>query len=236
MIVNNSNANIDLRKKYKNVVWLSQTVKPRNVTTYTNWLDSGILPVKTKKNKYTDFEVCIEMLIKGSSKEECEITMSKLLNDFDSGELELDDMQFIYDFDFKSEEKEIVKRWLYSYKINLTAYSKKGMQQTINFTGQEKSFNCGGTSVSPATLTITSGIALASLTIEGLTDEAITIKDINRNSKLILDAEKCVVTENDINILEKTDLWEFPKVVPGINTIKLSTDCIVQIQYRPHYK
>ena len=61
------------------------------------------------------------MLIKGSSKEECEITMSKLLNDFDSGELELDDMQFIYDFDFKSEEKEIVKRWLYSYKINLTA-------------------------------------------------------------------------------------------------------------------
>ena len=49
MIVNNSNANIDLRKKYKNVVWLSQTVKPRNVTTYTNWLDSGILPVKTKK-------------------------------------------------------------------------------------------------------------------------------------------------------------------------------------------
>lgn len=162
--------------------------------------------------------------------------MSKLLNDFDSGELELDDMQFIYDFDFKSEEKEIVKRWLYSYKINLTSYSKKGMHQAINFTGQEKSFNCNGTSVSPAILTITSNVALASLTIEGLTNEAITIKDINRNSKLILDAEKCVVTENDINILDKTDLWEFPKVVPGTNTIKLSTACIVQIQYRPHYK
>ena len=51
MIVNG----IDLKKKYSNVVWLSQTIKPRNVTTYTNWLDSGILPVKTKKNKYTDF-------------------------------------------------------------------------------------------------------------------------------------------------------------------------------------
>lgn len=45
MIVNG----IDLKKKYSNVVWLSQTIKPRNVTTYTNWLDSGILPVKTKK-------------------------------------------------------------------------------------------------------------------------------------------------------------------------------------------
>lgn len=75
-------------------------------------------------------------------------------------------MQFIYDFDFKSEEKEIVKRWLYSYKINLTSYSKKGMHQAINFTGQEKSFNCNGTSVSPAILTITSNVALASLTIE----------------------------------------------------------------------
>ena len=61
MIVNKSNANIDLRKKYKNVTWLSQTVKPRNVVTYVDWLAESFLPAKSKPNRYTDFEICKEM-------------------------------------------------------------------------------------------------------------------------------------------------------------------------------
>lgn len=236
MIVNKSNANIDLRKKYKNVVWLSQTVKPRNVVTYVDWLEESFLPAKSKLNRYTDFEICIEMLVKGKSKEECELTMSSIMSDFDSGELQLDNMNLTYDFDFKSEDRELVKRWLYSYKINLNAYSKKGILRTVEFTGKEKTLVMEGTTKSPAIVTITPDIALVSLTIKGITDEAITIKDIARNAKIVIDGQNCTITENDRNILDKTDLWEFPRLMPGKNIITLDNSCSVKIDYRAFYR
>lgn len=236
MIVNNSNANIDLRKKYKNVTWLSQTVKPRNVVTYVDWLEESFLPAKSKSNRYTDFEICIEMLVKGKSKEECELTMSSIMSDFDSGELQLDNMNFTYDFDFKSEDRELVKRWLYSYKINLNAYSKKGILRTVEFTGKEKTLVMEGTSKSPAIVTITPDIALVNLTVTGITDEAITIKDIARNAKVVIDGQNCTITENGQNILDKTDLWEFPRLMPGKNIITLDNSCSVKVDYRAFYR
>ncbi len=236
MIVNKSNANIDLRKKYKNVTWLSQTVKPRNVVTYVDWLAENFLPAKSKPNRYTDFEICIEMLVKGKSKEECELTMSSIMSDFDSGELQLDNMNFTYDFDFKSEDRELVKRWLYSYKINLNAYSKKGILRTVEFTGKEKTILMEGTSKSPAIVTITPDIALVNLTVTGITDEAITIKDIARNAKVVIDGQNCTITENGQNILDKTDLWEFPRLMPGKNIITLDNSCSVKVDYRAFYR
>lgn len=236
MIVNKSNANIDLRKKYKNVTWLSQTVKPRNVVTYVEWLAESFLPAKSKPNRYTDFEICIEMLVKGKSKEECELTMSSIMSDFDSGELQLDNMNFTYDFDFKSEDRELVKRWLYSYKINLNAYSKKGILRTVEFTGKEKTILMEGTSKSPAIVTITPDIALVNLTVTGITDEAITIKDIARNAKVVIDGQNCTITENGQNILDKTDLWEFPRLMPGKNIITLDNSCSVKVDYRAFYR
>lgn len=236
MIVNNSNANIDLRKKYKNVTWLSQTVKPRNVVTYVDWLAESFLPAKSKPNRYTDFEICIEMLVKGKSKEECELTMSSIMSDFDSGELQLDNMNFTYDFDFKSEDRELVKRWLYSYKINLNAYSKKGILRTVEFTGKEKTLVMEGTAKSPAIVTIIPDIALVSFTVTGITDEAITIKDIARNAKVVIDGQNCTITENGRNILDKTDLWEFPRLMPGKNIITLDNSCSVKVDYRAFYR
>lgn len=236
MIVNKSNANIDLRKKYKNVTWLSQMVKPRNVVTYVDWLAESFLPAKSKPNRYTDFEICIEMLVKGKSKEECELTMSSIMSDFDSGELQLDNMNFTYDFDFKSEDRELVKRWLYSYKINLNAYSKKGILRTVEFTGKEKTLVMEGTSKSPAIVTITPDIALVNLTVTGITDEAITIKDIARNAKVVIDGQNCTITENGQNILDKTDLWEFPRLMPGKNIITLDNSCSVKVDYRAFYR
>lgn len=236
MIVNKSNANIDLRKKYKNVTWLSQTVKPRNVVTYVDWLAESFLPAKSKPNRYTDFEICIEMLVKGKSKEECELTMSSIMSDFDSGELQLDNMNFTYDFDFKSEDRELVKRWLYSYKINLNAYSKKGILRTVEFTGKEKTLVMEGTAKSPAIVTIIPDIALVSFTVTGITDEAITIKDIARNANVVIDGQNCTITENGQNILYKTDLWEFPRLMPGKNIITLDNSCSVKIDYRAFYR
>lgn len=234
MIVNG----IDLAKKYGNrVIWLNQTIKPRNVITYTDWLDNAHDPVKYKENKYTDFEIYIDMLVKGNTKEECEITLSSILADFDSGIIKLDNMQFQYKFNFKSENnREIVKRWLYHYEITLNGYCKMGQEETITFTGTTYKFDVKGTAETPAVLSLTSDIGLNYLTITGLTEEPITINEVQINSKLLVDGENEKITENGISITNKCYFWEFPRLLPGEANITLSSSCAATLKYYPRYK
>lgn len=233
MIVNGT----DLRKKYgANVMWLSQTVKNRNVTVFTNWLDTGFAPVKCKPNKYTDFEIIIDMLINGTTKEECELIMSSILSDFDTGLVQLDNMEFTYKFDFAAEEKELVKRWKYSYKITLSGYCKLGKKERIEFSGTDFTFDVKGTADTPAVITLSSDIALNTLSVSGITPDAITINAVQRNSKIILNGEDPAITEDGNNILKKCDLWDFPVLHPGENIIKLSSICTAEIEYYPRYK
>lgn len=232
MIVND----VDLKNKYgEKIVWLSQTINPRTVNVFNNWLDKAIDPVKYKDTKYTEFEIYIEMLIKGKSKEECEILMSSIMADFESGIVQLDNMQFMYKFDLANENREIKKQWLYHYEITLNGYAKLGTPKNISFTETEYTFEIEGTAKTPAVLSLSSDIALSYVTIEGLTEDAITISDIGRNTNVIIDGESCTVTEDGTDIFEKTDLWEFPLLKPGKTTIKLSTECTCKLSYYPRY-
>lgn len=232
MIVNG----VNLREKFKsNVIWLNQTVKPRNITTYTEWLDNAADPQKLKPNKYTEFGIYIDVIVKAESKEKCEILMSELIKAFDSGEVTLDNMQFSYGFSSVKEERELIKRWEYHVELTLTAYNKKGTRETINFTGTTKTFTAKGTADTMAVLSVSSTVGLNNLTITGLTQKPITVKNIAINTPVTIDGEKCVIEENGSNIFGRTDLWEFPVIKPGQNTIKLSSACVCTLTYKPRY-
>lgn len=233
MIVND----VNLKTKYgSKVIWLKQEVKPRNVVTYTNWLDNAHDPVKYRENRYTDFEIYMDMLIKGSTKEECEKIMSNLMNDFDSGILQLDNMNFLYKFDFKIDNREIVRRWLYHYEITLSGYAKMGTQESLSFTGTTYAFNVKGTAKTPAVLYLSSDIGLNYLTISGMTDEPITVNNVELGSQIVIDGEQGIITENSDNIAGKCDFWEFPALKPGTVQITLSSSCTAELKYYPRYK
>lgn len=232
MIVNG----VNLRDKYKkNVVWLNQTIKPRNVITYNDWLDDAYDPCTVKSNKYTDFEIYIDMIVRAESKEQCEIIMSGLMASFNCGEVQLDNMDITYGFYSVKEEKTLINRWEYHYELTLTAYNKKGKKQTINFTGTDHQFTAKGTADTPAVLSVSSNIGLNSLTITGLTSRPITINNIAINTPVVINGEQCTVEENGGNIFGRTDLWEFPVIKPGTNTIKLSSACTCTLSYKPRY-
>ena len=147
MIVNGT----DVRTKYGfNVVWLSQTINPRTVNVYNNRLDGAIDPAKYKKTKYTEFEIYIEMLVKSESKEDCEKLMSSLMADFESGIVQLDDMEFLYKFDMAKEQRELKKRWLYHYELTLTGHAKLGKPVNESFTGTKYTTTIKGTAETPS--------------------------------------------------------------------------------------
>lgn len=233
MIVNN----VDIKQKYgSKVIWGQQRIKSREVITYNDWLDNAFEPVKLKPNKHREFEIYIDCVVEGSSKEECELIFSQLVADFDGGECQLDDMKFIYKFDFKSDVRTFVRKWAYHYEITLKAYSKKGPRQTqIFFNTQEIKFDVKGTAETPLVMKLKSDISLVSLEITELTEEPIIISKVGSGTSIVIDSERGIFTEDDINIVDKVEFWEFPKLKPGEITITLSQPCSGRIEYNPRY-
>ena len=220
MIVNG----INMAQKYgTKIMWLNQEVRSRKIITHMNWLDEAYDPVQCKENSYREFDIYIELLIKGNASE-FELLRSSLLKDFDSGKIQLDKMDFLYDFCIQSEN---------STRLNAT---KIGARQSVDFAGTEQTFTVPGTDKTPLVLTVSSNIALNSLTIEGLTGQAFTITEVQKDSKIVIDGENCTITENGENILGKTDLWEFPQAEPGSRTLKLSSVCTANLSYYPRYR
>lgn len=232
MIVNG----IDMTQKYgTKIIWLNEEIRSRKIITHMNWLDEAYDPVQCKENSYREFDIYIELLIKGNASE-FELIRSSLLKDFDSGKIQLDKMDFLYDFCIQSENPTRLNATKSRYELTLTGYNKLGTRKCVDFTGKEQIFTVPGTDKTPAVLVLSSNIGLNSLTIEGLTEQAFTISEVQKDSKIVIDGENCTITENSENILGKTDLWVFPQVIPGTQTLKLSSECTANLSYYPRYR
>ena len=77
---------------------------------------------------------------------------------------------------------------------------------------------------------------MINLEITGLGEDSIVIKNLNRDEKIILDGISGSVTVNGKNKFADTDLWNFPYLSPGTNTITFSKNYFTGIiKYKPRF-
>ncbi|MEE0642900.1 MAG: DUF6558 family protein [Blautia sp.] len=66
--------------------------------------------------------------------------------------------------------------------------------------------------------------------------EDITIKNLKQGKKVIIDGEACTVLQGVTNKFADADMWEFPSLLPGNNSLTFSSAlCEVTIKYKPRY-
>ncbi|WP_233429138.1 phage distal tail protein [Clostridium cadaveris] len=120
--------------------------------------------------------------------------------------------------------------------IDLDAYEYSNeVTETMNRI-TSKTINNIGTEDTPAIVEITSSISLVDLIITGLADDPITIKNLTADKKIIINGEDGTVLENGINKFGDTDLWEWPRLKAGSNSITVSKNsCDITIKYKPRY-
>jgi phage-related protein len=76
---------------------------------------------------------------------------------------------------------------------------------------------------------------MISITLTGL-GEIITVKNLKANTPITIDGEACIVTEKGANKFAETDMWEFPVLQPGSNTIVTdNVNSTLRIQYKPRW-
>lgn len=122
------------------------------------------------------------------------------------------------------------------FQLTFIGYNLENeVAQTINRV-TSKTIDVTGNIKVPIKLEITPVIDMIDLKITGLSEDPLIVKNLKGNKTIIIDGIKGTVTQDGINKFEDTDMWEFPFLVPGKNTITLSKDtCNITIKYNPRF-
>lgn len=241
MIING----IDLKEKYGAKILIGQqTIKERTIITYTDWLDEAPTPTSTKAPKATFFDVTVEFIVFGSSKTDAEKTASNVIADCLRGEIQLDNVDLTLRGELKEASKEFVNRWSYSLSLTFQAWDKEDSEKSTTLAGNGTVHVDGNMQV-PCIIEISAAGNVSEFTISGASRdpvtgdlEDITVKNITANKKVIIDGETCTVTEDGTNKYPDVDMWEFPTLMPGDNSIAFkssSLPCTVTFKYKPRY-
>ena len=94
-----------------------------------------------------------------------------------------------------------------------------------------------GTAPTPCVLTFIPKVDFVKFTVEGLSEQPISVAGIKTGDTLVIDGENRKGTINDVDSFDKYDAWEFPKLQPGQNTIKIvnGVQAAIVIDYNPRY-
>lgn len=162
-------------------------------------------------------------------------------------ELELDSQPGFYYYGLAAVSTSKDNNVVTKFEITITADPFK-YEDTVTVeagTASEKAFTVSGDYETPCIIELTPSGAITSYTIKGAARDPVTggaedivIKNLSAGKTVIIDGEACTVTEDGANKYADTEMWEFPTLVPGSNTLTFvssSVSCSVTIKYKPRY-
>ena len=125
--------------------------------------------------------------------------------------------------------------WLY-LNIELDGY-EYGEQVVEVMDGiTEKTIFVKGNAPTPCIVEITPKADLSEITLKGFGDDSIVVRNLVKGNTVVIDGEKGKVTCNGINKFSDVDMWEFPKLNCGINSLAYSKNiCQIKIKYKQRY-
>lgn len=231
MLIDNTNI------KTFNAILMEKNIQPSSIELDGDylWLSKSLSPIFSKqKFKFASIE--IKLYLKGESESDVKNKVGLLIDKCKECNLNFEDNFYYKSFLINSNTENTLRKDTkklnlafigYSYKEEVTEVMSRVTNKTINVTGNLET---------PAIVEITPTTALADITLEGLADDPIRIENLTSNKTVILDGELQKVTVDGVNKYGDTDMWDFPRLKPGANTIKISkNNCDIKIKYKPRY-
>ncbi len=123
-------------------------------------------------------------------------------------------------------------------KLQLTfiGYNKGNeIIETINRV-KSKTINVNGNLKTPCIVEITPIIDMIDLTITGLSEDPLIVRNLKGNKTIIINGIEGTVLQEGENKFADTDMWEFPFLTPGQNNITVNKNtCNITIKYNPRF-
>lgn len=216
MIINNTN----IVTAY-GVTLLSRDFQNAEITNYVNWLDAANTPSKTRDEKFTFSSCSITILVEGSNESEVLDKISYILDLAKSGSLKFSDMDYYFDFTLDDSSNKKICEVAYELTIKLKINFKFKQELVKEFTGSNSfAIQNAGTCEVPCIVEVTPTADMIDLTITGLEDEAIVIKNLTAGKTIKFNYDS--VLQDGTNKFMDVDMWNFPRLKKGTNNITLS--------------
>ncbi len=213
---------------------LDRNIKSAEIDIINDWNTNSIAPfVDDKyKAKYKTLTLVLDIIC--SNANELEIMKSNLINQLAISTIKFDDIEYYYrgfvsgtptfNYIMKGNETLNVDMLVIAEKEQVTEAMNRILTKIINVPSNLET---------PCILEISPSVDAIDLVITGLSEEAITIRNLKQGKKIIINGEDCTVLQEGINKFNDTDLWEFPSLKPGLNTITGSKNTMdINIKYK----
>lgn len=203
---------------------LERNISVASVDNKNVWNTNFLMPVECMY-KYSYKVIRLKFDIKADDSSELELIKSKLIKSLEKATIKFDDINYSFigyyseipTIERISKNNDTLELNFYCYMCNAETFIK--ISDTDNHT-----INNNGTSITPCYLEIIPTFSYSSLTITGLSDDPIKINNITANKKIIIDGYTNKIAEDGVNKFNDVELFEFPRLTPGNNTIKISDD------------
>ncbi|GAA0084584.1 hypothetical protein UT300007_10230 [Clostridium sp. CTA-7] len=231
MLINN----IDI-SKFKAKL-LERSIQNSDFEVNSLWLDNSREPFidKNFNYKFKKLSFKLDLICKDSN--ELEVIKSNLTKELATATIKFDDIDFYYRGSVTGDiSVNYIMQGNETLDINMLVVAES--KEIVDYMNGilSKNINNKGNLEIPIVLEITPTIAMIELNIQGLSEFPIIIKNLELNKKVIIDGELSKVTQENINKFKDIDLWEFPRLLPGNNTISLSrNNCNITIKYKERW-
>lgn len=217
-------------------ILMDKTIQPASLEQIYSWNRRSIIPIHLE-GQFTFNILEIKLYFKGANEDDLKSKISAFINKVKECTIQLDDSFYYKGFlegtptsenTLKNNTKKITMRFLtYCFKSEIIEIMNRITSKTINVSGNLDT---------PVILEVTPSIALVDLTLTGFGDDPIKIKNLVAGKKIIIDGEACTVTVDGVNKYGDTDMWGFPKLKPGANTITVDKSSVdINIKYKPRF-
>lgn len=219
---------------------LDRQINSNEVITIDDWLDGAIQPTFIRQQEKFK-EITMVVLIEGTDEEDAYKMFSKLTRELSYGELKFDDMSLTFKVMINGAvSPKRLKPNVFEVSYKLKSSYGMAQEQTVNRSaGAAATFtiNNAGTAETPCIIEITPTQNISSLTFEGFSDKPITVKNIVSGQKVVINGEANTILTNGQNGFKNFDGWSFPSLIPGANSLKVSSALgySMVIKYKARY-
>lgn len=218
---------------------ISKTFNSSTTTISKEWLKTSSKPIVVSK-QFTYGSGKLEFLVEASTEEALIENVSNLVNDISDSIINFGD-SFFYKVTLNSTtEDEIFLNELnnlYSKNITISLVVDELYKDYIEIELTSSTIiTLKGNKTTECIVEITPTQAMVDLVVNGFSKEPITINNLAKDVKIIINGEDKTIIADGINKFTDTDMWEFPYLKVGTNTITFSKTYFTgKVKYKPRY-
>jgi phage-related protein len=215
---------------------LTKDIQTANVVVYDNWLRNALKPLYMGKQEQYK-QIKLGLLVEDINDDSALTDISNLVKQLEECTIKIDEINFYYNCLIVNKSNYKKAPGIYTLDVELkSGYAyKPAITETMNHVSS-KTINVPGNLATDVIVTVTVPIDTISLTLTGLSEDPIKINNLKANIPVIISGEDDTVLQSGTNKFGDCDIWEFPSLQPGSNTVGVSTaNCVVQIQYKPRW-